>query len=68
MEVCVTSGFDDETREYFTRNKDRLIGSVIEVKANDIMKDTGKLRHPRYLRMRSDKNPEQCTWKDHIGG
>lgn len=68
MEVCVTSGFDDETREYFTRNKDRLIGSVIEVKANDIMKDTGKLRHPRYLRMRKDKNPEQCTWKDHIGG
>lgn len=68
MEVCVTSGFDDDTREYFTRNKDRLIGSVIEVKANGIMTDTGKLRHPRYLRMRTDKNPEQCTWVDHIGG
>ena len=68
MEVCVTSGFDDDTREYFTRNRKRLIGSVVEVKANGIMTDTGKLRHPRYLRMRPDKNAEQCTWKDHIGG
>ena len=68
MEVCVTSGFDDDTRDYFTRNKNRLIGSVIEVKANGIMTDTGELRHPRYLRMRPDKNAEQCTWKDHIGG
>ena len=68
MEVCECGGYDDETRAYFTRNQKKLVGSVIEVKANEIFKDTGKLRHPRYLGMRPDKEAERCTWKDHIGG
>lgn len=67
MEVCECSGYTDEDREYFTNHKDELIGSVIEVKANGVMKDTGRMRHPRYLRLREDKAPEQCIWKDHIG-
>ena len=68
MLVCECSGFDDETREYFTRNKDSMVGTVVEVKANEIFKDSGKLRHPRYMRRRFDKSLEQCIWKDHIGG
>lgn len=67
MEVCECSGFDDETREYFTRNKDKMVGTVVEVKANELFKDSGKMRHPRYMRRRFDKEPEQCTWSDHIG-
>ena len=67
MEVCECSGFDDDTREYFTRNRDRIVGSVVEVKANELFKDSGKMRHPRYMRMRFDKEPEQCIWADHIG-
>lgn len=59
------SGFDEETREYFTDNQKDFLGTVIEVGANEIMK-TGKLRHPRYLRQRPDKNANQCVWKDHI--
>ena len=66
MEVCECAGFDDDTREYFTRNKDKMVGTVVEVKANEIMKDSGRLRHPRYQRMRFDKSPEQCTWEDHV--
>lgn len=67
MEVCECAGFDDETREHFTENKDELIGTVVEVKANELFRDTGKMRHPRFLRQRFDKAPEQCTWLDHIG-
>ena len=67
MEVCECSGFDDETREYFTRNRNKMVGTVIEVKANELFKDSGKLRHPRYNRMRFDKAPEDCIWEDHIG-
>ena len=67
MEVCECSGFDDETRNYFTRNKERIVGSVVEVKANEIFKDSGKLRHPRFMRTRFDKDPSQCIWGDHIG-
>ena len=66
MLVCECSGFDDNIRDYFTRNKNKIIGSVVEVKANGIFKDSGKLRHPRYLRQRFDKAPEECTWEDHV--
>ena len=67
MLVCECGGFDDETREYFTRNRDKMVGTVVEVKANELFRDSGKMRHPRYMRQRFDKSPEQCTWEDHIG-
>lgn len=66
MQVCECAGFDDETRQYFTNYQKDLIGSVVEVKANEIFKDSGKMRHPRYMRMRFDKEPERCKWNDHI--
>lgn len=66
MEVCECNGFNDEIRDYFTRNREKMVGTVIEVKANELIKDTGRLRHPRYLRMRTDKNAEDCVWEDHI--
>ena len=66
MQVCDCTGFDDETREYFTRNRDKVVGTVVEVKANELFRDSGKLRHPRYMRQRFDKDPEQCIWEDHI--
>lgn len=67
MLVCECGGFDDDTREYFTRNRDKIVGSVVEVKANELFRDSGKMRHPRYMRMRFDKEPERCIWSDHIG-
>lgn len=67
IEVGECSGFDEETREYLTEHKAEMIGNVIEVKANEIFKDTGKLRHPRFLRFRPDKSNLECTFKDHIG-
>lgn len=66
LEVGECSGFDEETREYLTDNQVELMGAVIEVKANEIFRDTGKLRHPRFLRFREDKSPFECTWKDHL--
>ena len=59
------SGFDEDIREYMTNNRDSLKYSVIEVGANEILK-TGKLRHPRFIRFREDKEAERCTWKDHV--
>ena len=67
MIVCECGGYSDEEREYFTEHQDELLGSTVEVKANGVMKDSGRLRHPRFLRMRDDKAPESCIWKDHIG-
>lgn len=66
MEVCECSGFDDDTREFFTSNISSIIHTVVEVGCNEVFKDSGKLRHPRFLRMREDKEPERVIWKDHI--
>lgn len=60
------SGFDEEQREEFSSHKDDYFGTVIEVKANELFKDTGKLRHPRFLRIREDKSFSQCVWADHV--
>lgn len=67
MQVCETSGFDDDTRAMFTANREKMVGTVVEVKANGLFHDSGKFRHPRFLRMRPDKSPEQCTWDAHVG-
>lgn len=64
IEVGECSGFDEHDRKIFSDGD--WIGSVIEVKANELFKDTGKLRHPRFLRVRYDKSAFDCTWEDHI--
>ena len=66
LEVGECSGFDEEVREFMTDYRDTLIGGVIEVKANELFSDTGKLRHPRFLRFRDDKSPLECTLKGHL--
>lgn len=63
--VGETSGFSEEQRQYFTEHQEEYRGKVIEVKAQEVLK-TGKLRHPRFLRMREDKDATQCIWKDHM--
>ncbi|MDR1558535.1 MAG: hypothetical protein LBS84_02335 [Clostridiales bacterium] len=62
---CIT----DTDYERAERNEFQPVqweGKVIEVLANDLFKDTGKLRHPRFLRLREDKSPLECNWKNHI--
>lgn len=68
VEVGDCSGFSDGMREKLSKDPELYVGKVIEVKANELFKDTGKLRHPRFLRFRLDKSPLSCTWGDHING
>ncbi|WJJ55353.1 hypothetical protein QB910_000109 [Dabrowskivirus KKP3916] len=60
IEVGQTSGMDEETRAWFTENKTTSIGLVIEVGAMERIPETNALRHPVYLRIRDDKQPEEC--------
>lgn len=54
------SGFSDEELDLFTKNKDNLIGKIISVEFNDIVKsennDYYALSHPRFIEIRNDKN------------
>ena len=61
-------GISEEVAIEFTNNKDKYLGTVIEVECNGVFEATGKLRHPRYLRDRPDKSFDQCTWENHIEG
>lgn len=54
------SGMTDAERMNFTNNQGSFLGKVVEVKSNGLTKK-GVLRHPRFLRMRPDKSPEECV-------
>lgn len=51
-------GFTDpEFRKYLLDHKDTIIGSIIQVGYREVTKD-GKLRFPRFIRIRTDKDYE----------
>ena len=58
-EVKVGSGFTDEQREYFWKNKDNLAGILCEVKYKEISQDKGtgleSLQFPVFIGLRTDK-------------
>lgn len=64
--VGEVGGFDEEFREEITNNKGKYLFSTVEILANDMFKETGKMRHPRFFRMREDKDPLTCSWSEHI--
>lgn len=63
VKVGECEGITEEDRAYMTKHKDDLLGAVIEVKGNEIFNDTGRIRHPRFVRYRTDKRAEECTWE-----
>ena len=54
------SGFSDTELDEFTKNKDNLIGKIISVEFNDIVKsennDYYALSHPAFIEIRNDKD------------
>lgn len=69
MKVLVVgecAGFDDATKDKFTKEPNLIVGKCIEIRCNEIFKKTGKLRHPRFMRLREDKDISTCIFKDHI--
>lgn len=52
--VHVGSGFEDEEREKYWQDKEKLIGHVAEVKYQEKTRD-GSLRFPIFIRFRQDK-------------
>ena len=57
------SGMNDALREQISKNRDAYIGKVIEIEAQERL-PSGKFRHPRFLKFRPDKNPEQCVYRE----
>jgi DNA ligase 1 len=52
----VGSGFSDAERNFIWENKESVLGMAIEVKFQEIIDPTGKMRFPIFLRYRNDKS------------
>ena len=63
VKIGEAKGISDADQEYIKEHRSELIGTVIEVKYQEIIdKKTLSLRHPRFNRWREDKGAESCTW------
>lgn len=56
------SGMTDDQRDDFCANMNYYLGRVMTVRHNGVMEDGLKFRHPRFLKMRPDKQATECTW------
>lgn len=56
-EVAHVSGMKENIR---SKISEKDIGRVVEVKAN-LLASQGRLKHPRFIRWRDDKNATECT-------
>lgn len=56
------SGMDDALRKELSENKEKYLGGVVEILANGREPETGKFRHPRWIQLRDNKNPQDCKW------
>lgn len=59
--VGTISGMDDGLRARFTKDKEKYLGAVVEIKANG-REPTGRFRHPRFVRLRTDKRAIDCIY------
>jgi bifunctional non-homologous end joining protein LigD len=60
VQVGTTSGMTQNVRADMSMNPSKYIGQVVEVEGQEVLRDG--IRHPRYLRMRPDANPTECTF------
>lgn len=58
----VSSGLSENIITAISNNPDSFIGQVIEVECMSIDKEAETLRHPRFVRFREDKTPQECDW------
>lgn len=56
----VSSGITDRMKKEMAEAPENYLGQVCEIQAMSVDKENLTFRHPRYIQMRPDKNPEEC--------
>jgi ATP-dependent DNA ligase len=62
VERGACSGMDDSTRKWMHENRERLVGTVMEIAHFGVYPGSNHFRHPQFRRLRPDKNPEEVTY------
>jgi len=60
----VASGLTDADREDMALHPENWLNKVIEVECMSVNKKEGTMRHPVFKRVRDDKGPDDCKWKE----
>ncbi len=64
IEVCRIANLTDDLRAQIDENPKIFLGKVVEVSAMMIDVEKKSLRHPKLLKIREDKNPEECLYTE----
>jgi len=48
-----------------SKHPKNYVGKAMDIIGQEILK--AAIRHPRYIRMRPDVEPESCKWEDFFG-
>ena len=62
VELGQASGLSDALRAKITDSQKELLGTVMEVKAQEQIPESGALRHPRVIMLRPDKDAKDCKF------
>lgn len=57
------SGMTDAQRLHISEHRDEYIETVMEVRYFERVGPKRSLRHPQFVRLRTDKEPEECEWE-----
>lgn len=63
----VSSGFTEEDKASLRDNHKNWIGCVVEIAAMSVDKEACSVRHPVFVRQRTDKPKEDCTFESVFG-
>lgn len=64
IEVCRIANLTDELRAIIDEDPSSVIGKVVEVSAMMIDIEKKSLRHPKLIKIREDKNPDECKYSE----
>lgn len=64
VQVCKVNNLTDELRLEMTQNWDKYVGTVVEVSAMSVDTQKKSLRHPKFKRLREDKNAKECKYSN----
>jgi ATP-dependent DNA ligase len=61
VEIGQVGTMEEQDRKWFSENRARALGMVVEVEAQEQIKGTHALRHPRFIAVRQDIKPDECV-------
>lgn len=63
VDMGQTSGLTYEQEEMFRADMEGFVGKVMQVRYQQRWPETGKMRHPAFVRIRDDKTPKDCVYR-----